>query len=148
MAMPKDQIGVSGDRQYRDLWVAVVLQAKDDIENEPLGSVDFTQAVAFFIGSGNWAQNRTVIGDYLDLHRDDLEKLGRRCINARRAAEGLEPLRSGQPWPVLTRTPGTAERRTWPAPLPPPRPQPPTAHTNLSASRATHAPQASSDWAA
>ena len=82
-----DRNSASGDSQYRSLWVAVVLQAKSDIETELLDSLDFIQAVAFFIGSGQWVQNRAVIGDYLDLHRDDLEKLGRRCINARRAAE-------------------------------------------------------------
>jgi hypothetical protein len=99
----KDQIRAAEDRHYRDLWVAVVLQAKDDIENEPLHSINFTQAVAFFIGSGEWVKNRTAIGDYLDLHRDDLEKMGRRCINARRVSEGLAPLLPRQPWPVAAR---------------------------------------------
>ena len=120
----KDQIRTAEERQYRDLWVAVVLQAKDDIENEPLDSNDFAQAVAFFIGSGSWVQNRTTIGDYLDLHGDDLEKMGRRCVNQRRIAEGLEPLLV-QPWPTRARTSKLVEApRPQPvAPSPPPRQQ-------------------------
>jgi hypothetical protein len=99
----KDEICAAGDRGYRSLWIAVVLQAKTDIENEPLDSIHFAKAVAFFIGSGAWAENRVAVGDYLDLHRDDLERLGRRCINARRIAEGLEPLLPRQPWPTVAR---------------------------------------------
>src|SRR3954468_22279752 len=77
---------------YRGLWGAVVLQAKADIQTEPLRSLEFEQAVAFFTGGGDWVQTRTAIADFLELHRDDLERMGRRCINERRAAEGLEPL--------------------------------------------------------
>jgi hypothetical protein len=76
--------------------------------------------VAFFIGAGDWVQNRTAIGDYLNLHRDDLEKAGRRCINKRRVAEGLEPLLAQQPWPTPARTPKTVEHRSEPKPASPP----------------------------
>jgi hypothetical protein len=84
-----DQTCAAETDHYRDLWVAVVLQAKADIETEPLNSIDFTQSVAFFIGSGDWVQNRIAIADYLNLHRDDLEKLGRRCINLNPAFDAL-----------------------------------------------------------
>jgi hypothetical protein len=106
-------------RHYRHLWSAVVLQAKDDIENLSLDSVEFEQAVAFFIGRGDWVQNRTAIGDFLNLHRDDLEKAGRRCINRRRVSEGLEPLLAKQPWPTTVRSPRTVEHRSEPEPATP-----------------------------
>jgi hypothetical protein len=107
-------------RHYRHLWTAVVLQAKDDIEILALDSVEFSQAVAFFIGSGDWVQNRTAIGDFLNLHRDDLEKAGRRCINKRRVSEGLEPLLAGQPWPTPARTATKVEHRPESQPASPP----------------------------
>jgi hypothetical protein len=34
-------------RHYRHFWSTVVLQAKNDIEHQPLDSVEFAQAVAF-----------------------------------------------------------------------------------------------------
>jgi hypothetical protein len=120
----KDNIRAAEECRYRDLWVAVVLQAKDDIENEPLESNDFAQAVAFFIGSGSWVQNRTAIADYLDLHSDDLEKMGRRCINARRLAEGLEPLLARQPWPTRARTSMPVQEPQPQQPVAPPPPSP------------------------
>ena len=150
-ALESDRSSASGDSQYRSLWVAVVLQAKSDIETEPLGSLDFTQAVAFFIGSGQWVQNRAVIGDYLDLHRDDLEKLGRRCINARRAAEGLEPLQPRQPWPNATRARKTVEPvPPQPQPILPPLPQPRSApaRVNRFFPRGIYAPSMSGEQAA
>ncbi|MBN8872837.1 MAG: hypothetical protein J0H67_08380 [Rhodospirillales bacterium] len=74
------------------LWAAVVMQARTDIEFEPLESLDYAQAVSFFIGRGEWALSRAVIADFLDLHADDIELAGRACINQRRAKEGLPPL--------------------------------------------------------
>src|SRR5258708_1405356 len=53
---------------YRLLWAQVVLQAKADLENEPVGSLLFNQAAAFFVSRG-----------------------GARWINERRQREGLEP---------------------------------------------------------
>jgi hypothetical protein len=79
-------------RNYRGLWAAVVMQAKDDIAGEPINSIEYGQAVAFFTGSGELARTRTGIGDMLELHSDDLEAFGRHCINQRLAAEGLPPL--------------------------------------------------------
>jgi hypothetical protein len=68
-----------------------VLQALDDIWGRPMGSVDFLQAVAFFTGTGTWAESRTIIADFLEFHRDDLEALGKRCLDARHKKDALPP---------------------------------------------------------
>ena len=107
------------DRNYRGLWGAVVLQAKADIQTEPLRSIEYAHAVAFFTGGGEWVRTRTAIADFLELHRDDLEALGRRCINERRASEGLEPL---PPQPRCTRTQTPRPAAPHPASRPAPRP--------------------------
>jgi hypothetical protein len=88
--------------ECRGLWASVVLQALGDIEGEPIESLDFVQAVAFFTGSGTWAESRTIIGDFLEFHRDDLEAAGRRCINARRASERGFAARSATSIPERT----------------------------------------------
>ena len=72
---------------YRALWSSVVLQALEDIESQPIESAAFAEAVAFFTRSGAWAEARTMIGDFLELHRDELESIGRRCIDARHARD-------------------------------------------------------------
>ena len=77
--------------EYRRLWASVVLQALDDIWSRPMASLDYHEAVDFFIGSGAWAESRTTIGDFLELHRDDLTMLGKRCIDARHTRESLLP---------------------------------------------------------
>jgi hypothetical protein len=77
---------------HRNLWGAVVLQAKSDIETEPLESLEYAHAVAFFTSGGEWTQMRAIVGDFLQLHHDDIERFGRRCIEQRRSAEGLDPL--------------------------------------------------------
>jgi hypothetical protein len=74
---------------YRALWSAVVLQALQDIESQPIQSVAFAEAVAFFTRSGAWAEARTMIGDFLELHRDELESIGTRCIEARHTSDSL-----------------------------------------------------------
>jgi hypothetical protein len=78
---------------YRALWSAAVMQAKADVEHQPFESIDYDQAVAFFIGGGAWAESRLALADCLELHPDDLERVGRRCIAARRELEGLPPER-------------------------------------------------------
>ena len=60
-----------------------------DIESQPIQSAAFAEAVAFFTRSGAWAEARTMIGDFLELHRDELELIGRRCIDARHARDKL-----------------------------------------------------------
>jgi hypothetical protein len=85
--MPK----VETQHAYRVLWAQVVLQAKADLENEPIGSILFNQAVAFFVSRGEWAESRVVIADCLEMHPDDLTRCGERWIADRRRREGLEP---------------------------------------------------------
>lgn len=91
-SVQRNRSGATEGGDVRSLWGAVVMQAKADIEMEPLQSLEYAHAVAFFTSGGEWAHMRTTIGDFLELHRDDLETFGRACINRRRQAEGLEPL--------------------------------------------------------
>ena len=73
----------------RSLWLSVVIQALRDISEQSTSSVIFSEAVAFFTGSGQWARARTTVGDFLNLHRDDLEAIGRRCIEMRLAGQSM-----------------------------------------------------------
>jgi hypothetical protein len=66
----------------------------EDIEKQPVQWIAFTDAVAFFTRSGVWAESRMMIGDFLELHRDALEAIGRRFIDARRSRELGETRRS------------------------------------------------------
>ncbi len=86
--MPKN---VETQQGYRVLWAQVLLQAKADLENEPIGSILFNQAAAFFVSRGEWAESRIVVADCLEMHPDDLTRCGERWIADRRRREGLEP---------------------------------------------------------
>lgn len=88
---------------YRDLWSAVVLQAKEDILTAPLNSIEYDQAVAFFTGGGEWSKVRVSVGDFLELHHDDLVRCGRRCIDDRLKIEAAR--QSGQPDQSIIRSP-------------------------------------------
>ena len=85
-------------QSYRVLWAQVVLQAKADLEYEPIGSILFDQAVAFFVSRGEWAESRRMVADCLDMHPDDLSNRGARWIADRRQREGLAP---EEPKPAL-----------------------------------------------
>jgi hypothetical protein len=76
---------------FRLLWIQVVLQAKADLENEPIGSVVYDQAAAFFVSRGDWAISRATVADCLDMHPDELYRCGERWITQRRQREGLPP---------------------------------------------------------
>jgi hypothetical protein len=76
----------------RALWAAVVIQARDDLETEEYNSVDYGQAAAFFSAPGDWATSRRAIADALDLHPDDLMRLGRAVTAARTARDGGPPV--------------------------------------------------------
>lgn len=80
---------VRSELSYRSLWSSVVLQALEDIESQPTQSLDFADAVAFFTRAGSWAGWRSTIADFLDMHRDELEAIGRRRITERIAREGM-----------------------------------------------------------
>ena len=82
---------VDTQKSYRVLWAQVVLQAKADLENEPIGSILFNQAAAFFVSRGEWAESRAIVADCLEIHPDDLTRSGERWIAERRQQEGLAP---------------------------------------------------------
>jgi hypothetical protein len=77
------------EQSYRILWSQVVLQAKDDLDQEPRGSILFDQATAFFVSRGDWAESRAIIADCLQMHPDDLYRCGKRWIAERRTRDGL-----------------------------------------------------------
>ena len=78
----------------RGLWSAVVLQAHDDLQFEPRNSVIYGEAEAFFFHAvGPWAQSRQTIADQLEVHADDITRLGRLTIAARNIAENTTPIR-------------------------------------------------------
>ena len=82
---------VETQQSYRALWSQVVLQAKADLENEPIGSILFNQAAAFFVSRGEWAQSRAIVADCLEIHPEELTRSGERWIADRRQQEGLAP---------------------------------------------------------
>jgi hypothetical protein len=67
----------------------VVLQALEDIESRPIGSAAFAEAVAFFTRTGVWGESRALVGDFLDIHPEELAAIGRRSIAARHTREAL-----------------------------------------------------------
>jgi hypothetical protein len=79
------------EQSYRVLWAQVVLQAKADLEHEPVDSILFNQAAAFFVSRGEWAESRAIVADCLEMHPDDLYRCGERWIADRRARDGLAP---------------------------------------------------------
>lgn len=100
----------------RALWVHVVTQAKDDLESEPINSMPYDDAVAFFAGSGQWATTRAFIADLLGMHPDDLFLSGQRWIAARRKRDGLppqEPKLPPAPEPPSTAHPPLPRRVVW-----------------------------------
>jgi hypothetical protein len=70
------------------LWAAVVLQAIHDLDDDPR-SLEYSDAVAFFTGTREWRRSRTDIADRIGVHADDLERCGRRLIDARTIPEVL-----------------------------------------------------------
>jgi hypothetical protein len=111
------------EQPCRALWIQVVTQAKEDLEDEPVNSILYDHAVAFFVGSGQWAESRGVIADLLSMHPDDLFRSGQRWIAARRERDGLPPEPPPPPpaaaisLPRLVALPGSGIRRVPPTPL-------------------------------
>lgn len=95
--MPDDRRG--GSDPCRALWLSVLLQAKEDLRDEPIDSIDYNAAVAFFTGGGEWTIARRDIADLLEIDPDALRRLGHRWVGERRLAEGLapEPVRAATP---------------------------------------------------
>lgn len=86
-----DMAAAKAQESYRRLWAQVVLQAKSDLDAEPIDSILFNQAAAFFVGRGEWAASRANVADCLEMHPDALGRCGERWIAERRQREGLEP---------------------------------------------------------
>jgi hypothetical protein len=105
----------------RDLWAAVVSQAADDIRTEDYRSVEYAQAVSFFTAPGEWATSRQASADCMDLHVDDIKRLGRAVIAARHARDGAPP--AEQPRPVRQ----SVQRAVYAPPVH--RPTPPVVET-------------------
>lgn len=107
----------------RKLWAAVVLQARDDLDTAKYGSTKYITAKSFFTANGAWAESRQDIADELELHPDDLMRLGRATLAARHLRDGPEPVSvsPGLPTPVPTRP---VLRLTNPAPVGPKAPWP------------------------
>jgi hypothetical protein len=76
----------------RALWSAVVLSAVADIDGEHYRSAEYAQAVSFFLDPGAWGESRQNIADCLNLHADDLTRLGRAAIAARHLRDGPPPV--------------------------------------------------------
>ncbi len=113
---------VDTQKSYRVLWAQVVLQAKADLENEPIGSILFNQASAFFVSRGEWAESRAIVADCLEIHPDDLTRSGERWIAERRQQEGLAPEAARAP---VSKTPLVLPRlEALPAPPTPDRSTP------------------------
>jgi hypothetical protein len=94
------------------MWIGVVLQAANDINIEHYGSVEYGEAVSFFIAPGEWAESRQRIADCIGRHTDELMRMGRVAIDRRHLRDGPEPVRVrasveiqptvGRPVPRLT----------------------------------------------
>jgi hypothetical protein len=111
----------------RRLWMSVLLQAFQDLEEEELGSYWHSQSMAFFFGSGDWVQSRRDVCDYLGLEPSDIRRPALRIVNRRRLTHGLPPLQTQAPRPEGPRLP--KQRVSLPAA----RPEPPPAWPRLEA---------------
>jgi hypothetical protein len=103
------------------LWAAVIHQALEDLDGQPYGSVTHDEAVAFFTRTGPWGGMREEIADRVDLHADDLRRIGQSRITARTARE---PSPAKVP-PVALSSPQPYSPPPQPQPPPQPPPSPP-----------------------
>lgn len=60
----------------RLLWLAVVVQAIEDLSFEPYHSLEFDAAYAFFTHDGQWQAARGAIADMIGWHPDDIRRAG------------------------------------------------------------------------
>jgi hypothetical protein len=77
----------------RNLWIAVALQAANDINTEDYTSMDYDAAVSFFTAPGEWAESRQHIADCIGRHPEELTRMGRAAIAARHLREPPTPTR-------------------------------------------------------
>lgn len=81
---------------YRDLWSAVLLRAIHDLEEEDITSGIFVEAQAFFL-EPSWLVSRQLVADMLDLHPEEVTRVGLKVINRRRAEAELPALPMPRP---------------------------------------------------
>jgi hypothetical protein len=98
----------------------VVLLAADDLLEADFGSTEYEDARSFFCSGGHWRESRTLIAEQLELHVNDLERLGRA-----RLFERPPPKRAPAPRPVPLIPPLTPAPTPTPPPPPTPTPAPP-----------------------
>lgn len=103
----------------RALWSAVVLAAVADIDGEHYRSAEYAQAVAFFLDAGAWGESRQNIADCLNLHADDLTRLGRAAIAARHLRDGVPPVSVRAAVAIQPITPRPVPSLTNPVPVVP-----------------------------
>jgi hypothetical protein len=84
----------------RALWAAVLLQVKTDIDEAPLDSLAFMEAVSFVRDGTHWAMARAAIASCLDLDAGAIRQIGMKWIAQRRQAEGLPAAEPPPPRPV------------------------------------------------
>jgi hypothetical protein len=75
------------------MWIAVALQAANDIATEDYGSTEYGEAVSFFTSPGEWAESRQRVADCIGRHTDELTRMGRAAIAVRHLRDGPEPVR-------------------------------------------------------
>src|SRR3954469_7907508 len=72
------------------LWAAVVLQARADVEDLPIGAMNYEAAVAFFTSnSAYWRRGRADIAEHLGTTGETLQRIGTAWGIARRRRGGL-----------------------------------------------------------
>jgi hypothetical protein len=115
----------------RRLWMSVLLQAFEDLEQEEFGSYWYNQSMAFFFGSGDWVEGRRDICDFLSIEPSDVRRPALRIANKRRLAAGLPPLQPQATTPRLATQRASEPAAAVPRPLPrlvavhkPPEPEP------------------------
>jgi hypothetical protein len=109
-----------GSSTCRALWLAVLLQAKEDVEKEPMDSIEYHEARAFWIDGGFWTAARANIGACLEMDGEVIAGIGRKWVNARLKAEGLPLLPAASRKGVPIKVSRIAPRRLVALAAPPP----------------------------
>ena len=72
----------------RALWLAVVLQAKEDNFDPPHRRADYSEAVSFLTSGGAWGRSRADVANACGMDPDLLDRMGREWVGERRVADG------------------------------------------------------------
>lgn len=88
----------------RALWCGVLEQARDDLLFEAPNSLLHLDAVAFFLGGGEWVFARERVGEHIGISGDEIRRAGERMLTERCTREG-------RPLPVVARRTGAPPPR-------------------------------------